>query len=397
MFFIGCSGTQNISQSSDSYTPVNQEDISYQQFYDGLSPYGRWVDYPGYGNVWVPMDQGFRPYYSNGHWAYTSYGWTWVSGYEWGWATFHYGRWFQDNNYGWVWTPGYEWAPAWVSWRSDNQYYGWAPIGPSGRYEDIDDRHWAFVRHEYINQRNINNYYINQQNNRNIINNTTIINNYNSGAPVRTFNPGPSVKEVEAITKTVIRPLKVNESPLPGITKINNNTLTIYKPTAKPDGKVIINNNDPKNLFPSNRNNNQPVRQITVQPQHTPVTIQPVNNAPARVEPPKTEPKKLDQNIIIKRDPPRPDVNTNDMPAQNPQAPVKRFGRADLPSNNPQQHYQQQPYRQQVNPNPNRPVYNRPPATFPNPSKPFINNQIHSAPPPQVSTPRPKQNADKQP
>ncbi|MBS1975097.1 MAG: hypothetical protein JST13_12150, partial [Bacteroidetes bacterium] len=106
-----------------------QEEVSYQTFYDDLSPYGQWVSYPGYGYVWAPnVGYGFKPYSTNGHWVYSDAGWVWASDYNWGWAPFHYGRWFFDNNYGWMWVPGYEWAPAWVSWRQNNDYYGWAPL-----------------------------------------------------------------------------------------------------------------------------------------------------------------------------------------------------------------------------------------------------------------------------
>ena len=94
-----------------------QGSVSFQVFYDQLSPYGSWVSYPDYGYVWVPgADAGFRPYGTRGHWVYKEDGWTWVSDYSWGWATFHYGNWFYDDSYGWMWTPGYEWAPAWVTW-----------------------------------------------------------------------------------------------------------------------------------------------------------------------------------------------------------------------------------------------------------------------------------------
>ena len=93
-------------------------DVSFQVFYDGMSPYGNWVNYPGAGYVWVPnVDAGFSPYGNNGHWVMTDYGWTWVSDYAWGWAPFHYGRWNYDNSYGWVWAPDNIWGPAWVSWR----------------------------------------------------------------------------------------------------------------------------------------------------------------------------------------------------------------------------------------------------------------------------------------
>src|SRR5580698_431513 len=61
-------------------------DVSYQTFYDQLSPYGHWVAYPGYGYVWHPSAAaGFRPYGTAGHWAWTDEGWCWVSDYSWGW------------------------------------------------------------------------------------------------------------------------------------------------------------------------------------------------------------------------------------------------------------------------------------------------------------------------
>src|SRR3569833_588337 len=85
--------------------PPDQQNVPYpnydnspqtdQVFYDELSPYGSWIDYPDYGYVWAPaVDNDFRPYATNGSWVYSDYGWTWASGYDWGWATFHYGRWF---------------------------------------------------------------------------------------------------------------------------------------------------------------------------------------------------------------------------------------------------------------------------------------------------------------
>ena len=77
--------------------------VSYQSFYDELSPYGQWVSDPQYGNVWVPSEGGdFRPYGSRGHWAMTDYGNTWVSSDPWGWACYHYGRWTYNSYYGWV-------------------------------------------------------------------------------------------------------------------------------------------------------------------------------------------------------------------------------------------------------------------------------------------------------
>src|SRR5580693_6871383 len=107
-----------------------QVGVSFQVFYDQLSPYGSWISYPEYGYVWVPtgVPSGFRPYSTGGHWVYTPDGWTWVSDYSWGWAPFHYGNWFYDQNYGWMWLPDYDWAPAWVTWGEYGDNYCWAPI-----------------------------------------------------------------------------------------------------------------------------------------------------------------------------------------------------------------------------------------------------------------------------
>src|SRR5437016_14622244 len=83
-----------------SVTPVKstaQVSVSFQVFYDDLSPYGHWVTYPAYGYVWVPgVSVGFRPYVTGGHWVYSDAGWVWVSDYDWGWATFHYESWVED-------------------------------------------------------------------------------------------------------------------------------------------------------------------------------------------------------------------------------------------------------------------------------------------------------------
>ncbi len=105
--------------------------VTYENFQEGLAPYGEWVNVPGYGRVWRPAhtSSDWRPYY-HGRWEWTDEGWLWVSDEPWGWATYHYGRWAYDSYQGWVWIPGYQWAPAWVTWRYSPDYIGWAPLGP---------------------------------------------------------------------------------------------------------------------------------------------------------------------------------------------------------------------------------------------------------------------------
>ena len=81
-------------------------------FYNELEPYGLWVTFRPYGYVWVPRYVGYnwRPY-SQGHWVWTDYGWTWVSVERWGWIAFHYGRWGWDRRLGWFWVPDTVWGP----------------------------------------------------------------------------------------------------------------------------------------------------------------------------------------------------------------------------------------------------------------------------------------------
>jgi hypothetical protein len=62
--------------------------------------------------------------------VWSDQGWTWLSDEPYGWATYHYGRWYQDSEIGWAWVPGNDWAPAWVSWQEGNDYVGWAPLPP---------------------------------------------------------------------------------------------------------------------------------------------------------------------------------------------------------------------------------------------------------------------------
>ena len=116
--------------------PQARADVSIDFFYDNISG-GNWIDVEGYGYGWQPdvavSDPNWRPY-ADGYWAYTDVGWTWVSYEDFGWATYHYGRWANMADYGWVWFPGsdLEWGPAWVSWRTGGDYVGWAPLPPRG-------------------------------------------------------------------------------------------------------------------------------------------------------------------------------------------------------------------------------------------------------------------------
>lgn len=217
-------------------------DVTYQDFYDELSPYGRWIENGQHGYVWVP-DAGpdFQPYSTNGHWVWTeNYEWMWVSDYDWGWAPFHYGRWEQDSYNGWYWVPGYEWSPAWVAWRNGGDYYGWAPLRPGinininfnlGGYNPPNN-FWCFVPRRHISSPRIYDYYMPRHQNISIINYTTII-NYNYGGNYG-FRSGPSRYEAERYCGR-INPVRLRQSYSPGRTFYRNNEVSMYRPNVRRD------------------------------------------------------------------------------------------------------------------------------------------------------------------
>ena len=218
-------------------------DITFQDFYDELAPYGTWLNDPKYGDVWVP-DAGadFRPYATDGHWAETAYGNTWVSDFDWGWAPFHYGRWYFDDYYGWEWVPGYEWGPAWVDWRETNDYYGWAPMGPGvdidmafGDNYSVPDFYWTFAPQAYICSPLIYNYYVPRTRVVTIIRGSRWIRN-DYRVNDRRYVVGPRLADVRRVSRDRVVVYNINNSSRPGATRINNGrAINFYRPAVRRD------------------------------------------------------------------------------------------------------------------------------------------------------------------
>ena len=122
--------------------------LTFDYIYDSLNPFGTWYDIDTHGWVWQPncMSDSWQPY-TLGRWELTEEGWLWESNFDWGWLTFHYGKWFRHNRIGWCWVPDYDWAPAWVVWYWTAHYVGWSPIPPvpPGESYEIQPEDWFFV------------------------------------------------------------------------------------------------------------------------------------------------------------------------------------------------------------------------------------------------------------
>ncbi|MBS1567754.1 MAG: hypothetical protein JST39_25445 [Bacteroidetes bacterium] len=384
--------------------------ITYQDFYDQLAPYGRWIDYPGYGYVFMPnAGPDFKPYASNGHWVYTNQGWFWASDYSWGWATFHYGRWFYADGYGWMWIPGHEWAPAWVSWRRSPDYYGWAPLGPNvsisvsiGGGYNPPPHYWCFVPHQYITHPQINNYYVNENRNTTIINNTTVINNTtivnnnvtnnhvnNTTVNNTTVNNtvvnnnihnnyagGPDPREVEHTVGAPIRPVVLQERNRPGSEQVQNGQLSVYRPRAAANATPAV-----KNGSPMDNNNNMPSRPM---PRHI-ENLQSLPQQPLKEAKPAANvasiPQSTPANNIPANRPPVNEVRDNNTNSDNAM-PIGRPG---------QEQQAVKPVTMQVN---NRPPVNK--MNNPNYNHPPVNRTMHpqnTAPqnaPVKVPPPKPK-------
>ena len=153
-------------------------------FYSSLRPYGEWIEMePGF-YAWRPIRvrAGWRPYL-HGRWVWTDYGWYWTSYEPFGWAVFHYGRWYLDDYYGWIWVPDDVWGPAWVEWRYDNDYIGWAPLPPYASFSisvgirfttrwHAHHGYWSFVRYRHFGSTRINNYVLDESYSRRLIRTT---------------------------------------------------------------------------------------------------------------------------------------------------------------------------------------------------------------------------------
>jgi hypothetical protein len=245
-----------VASASPQVVAPQEKNLNVSYFYEAMNPYGIWRSVDGVW-CWQPnatvVDYQWSPYCNHGHWVYTDWGWAWVSDYSWGWAAFHYGRWFHHHDMGWLWVPGTEWGPAWVSFRTNQEYFGWAPLPPKAR----------FVRHEgfYFGEKHAepdfefglteNDYFFVHARHfcdpnpwehvepaghvTRLYRATVVVKNNYTETGSRIVNQGPSVSVVARFTNRNIRPVSVVADDLrpgqpvhPGF--VRQNQLVFFKP-----------------------------------------------------------------------------------------------------------------------------------------------------------------------
>ena len=239
-------------------------DVSLSFFYDNLGSYGNWIEVGNYGYCFQPSvavsNPNWRPY-TDGYWAYTDVGWTWVSYEDFGWATYHYGRWTRLQDYGWIWVPGYEWGPSWVSWRTGGDYIGWAPLPPYGEgiYEgraitgnvdiefDIGPSYYNFVDLRYIGEPVLRDRIFAPERNVTIINNTVNVTNitYNNAT---VYNYGPDYNRLNQYSTRPIQRLSLERQATvdanfsaskANVNKVEGGKLLVVAPTVQKSAQKI--------------------------------------------------------------------------------------------------------------------------------------------------------------
>ena len=189
----------NISRDQSVVSSYNANPYISPQLagYSNFANYGQWQNVPGYGYAWAPNNQNqnnFAPY-QNGQWVWEpGYGYTWVDNSPTGYATSHYGTWFNNQNYGgWLWQPpGYQyqnsssslasaWLPAAVSFfltgnnggglgnllggftnllgNSSNANIGWIPLAPGEQYQPWYGQNSSYPQTSYSQVPSVTNIY----------------------------------------------------------------------------------------------------------------------------------------------------------------------------------------------------------------------------------------------
>jgi hypothetical protein len=192
----------NISRDQSVVSAYNSNPYLSPQLagYSNFASYGQWQNVPGYGYAWAPNNQSqtnFAPY-QNGQWVWEpGSGYTWVDNAPYGYATSHYGTWFNNPNYGgWLWQPpanqnqnsstslASAWLPAVVSFflsgnnggsigglgnllgslsgvlgNSGNANIGWIPLAPGEQYQPWYGQNSSYPSTGLANVSNVTNLY----------------------------------------------------------------------------------------------------------------------------------------------------------------------------------------------------------------------------------------------
>jgi hypothetical protein len=282
---------ENLEASSIDETDFTESDedlttVDYKEFYDQLTSHGEWVqvrpeeiglppktaslnntgsnsgslsnlfgikgayasssENPEILFVWKPSTDlavvsvvGEAPVYvpySNGQWVNTDAGWYFKAPTPEEEIVHHYGRWVNSPTDGWLWVPGRVWAPAWVDWRQNDTYLGWAPLPPSAYIVDntinvppIDYDRYVIVEKRYFVQPQIYKYMYKENKNKIMIKEMTKTN----GIMIinkTVINKGPEVTDIEKYWGNKVEMVNINRVKVKNDVKYSDKEYYVYTP-----------------------------------------------------------------------------------------------------------------------------------------------------------------------
>ena len=240
---LGIAGAAHAQISADIHIgPGGRAAVDIGYFYDDLASYGNWIERPSYGWVWTPRSvaASWQPYQS-GHWVWTDQGWTWVTTEPYGWATYHYGRWYDDPEIGWSWVPGNEWAPSWVSFQEGSDYIGWAPLPPSVNISlgfnglvnvSIAPSAYVFVQERYFLAPSLGSYYVPRDRVDVVYRQTRNFSNYRYSGD-RVYNQGVPVDRIQQVVGRPVPRYQLSDSRTRGAVRVQGNQVQVFRPQVQ--------------------------------------------------------------------------------------------------------------------------------------------------------------------
>ena len=365
-FAFGFTKAQDYGDGGDNY----QSDASVGLFYSSLTPYGTWIQLDGGLTVWRPLHlrRDWAPY-RNAHWVWTDDGWYWDSYDPFGFIVFHYGRWYYDNYYGWIWVPDNVWAPAWVEWRYNDDYIGWAPLPPYASFSFgfgisftnnyiTPYSYWHFVNYRYMCAAHPFDHFVPDQFRYRIYSDTRYRTNYGY-SDGRVINRGVDVDFIRQRSGGRIVEKQIERTNDPGNISNGRNPdiVRAFIPNrdqmVRSDGRIfdIKRGTRPSSLDISriavgNRNENSIIqRNVTPQPRNENPRIQRNNSPVTRNENPwiqrNNQPDNRNNNPWIQRN--------NQPPQRNENPWIQRNNRNEPRVSNPWQQRNNQPQVRQEN------------------------------------------------
>lgn len=196
-----------------------------------------------------PVD--YQPY-TNGQWVYTDAGWYFKAATPPEEITSHYGRWVNSPSIGYVWMPGRVWAPSWVDWRENDTYVAWTPTSPASYIvnnvilgQPVVEENYVVVEKRYFVEPTVYKYMYKENKNKIMIKEWRSL----DGVMVMNktvINKGPDYTVIQTVSGNPFEMVKLNHVGLMSEVKYSPTQYYVYSPVFT---RVKIKENNIKSVF----------------------------------------------------------------------------------------------------------------------------------------------------